>query len=70
MVFKAEKANDKRQQKIRIYYNCIGAVDIPKRDEKRHRRESDYANFFRLLNPYGKGQMFHLLFFNMYAIIM
>lgn len=34
IVFKAEKVNGKRQQKIRIYYNCIGAIDIPKMESK------------------------------------
>ena len=34
MVFKAEKVDGKRQQKIRIYYNCIGAIDIPKMESK------------------------------------
>ena len=34
IVFKAEKANGKRQQKIRIYYNCIGAIDIPNKESK------------------------------------
>ena len=34
IVFKAEKVNGKRQQKIRIYYNCIGAIDIPKLESK------------------------------------
>ncbi|NLK94599.1 MAG: DUF4368 domain-containing protein, partial [Clostridiales bacterium] len=34
IVFKAEKVNGKRQQKIRIYYNCIGAIDIPNTESK------------------------------------
>jgi len=34
IVFKAEKINGKRQQKIRIYYNCIGAIDIPNKESK------------------------------------
>jgi CTP:molybdopterin cytidylyltransferase MocA len=34
IVFKAEKINGKRQQKIRIYYNCIGAIDIPNTESK------------------------------------
>ena len=34
IVFKAEKVDGKRQQKIRIYYNCIGAIDIPKMESK------------------------------------
>lgn len=34
IVFKAEKLDGKRQQKIRIYYNCIGAIDIPKMESK------------------------------------
>ncbi len=29
IVFKAEKVNGHRQQKIQIVYNCIGAVDLP-----------------------------------------
>ncbi|NLK63152.1 MAG: DUF4368 domain-containing protein [Fusobacteria bacterium] len=27
------QVNGKRQQKIRIYYNCIGAIDIPKKSK-------------------------------------
>jgi hypothetical protein len=34
IVFKAEKVEGKRQQRIRIFYNCIGAVDIPNKNEK------------------------------------
>ena len=34
IVFKAEKVDGKRQQRIRIFYNCIGAVDIPEKHEK------------------------------------
>lgn len=34
IVFKAEKIDGKRQQKIRIYYNCIGAIDIPNKESK------------------------------------
>ena len=34
IVFKTEKINGKRQQKIRIYYNCIGAIDIPNTESK------------------------------------
>jgi hypothetical protein len=34
IVFKVEKVNGKRQQKIRIYYNCIGAIDIPNTKSK------------------------------------
>lgn len=34
IVFKAEKVNGQRLQRIRIFYNCIGAVDIPNRHEK------------------------------------
>lgn len=33
-VFKAEKVDGKRQQRIQIFYNCIGAIDIPRKDEK------------------------------------
>lgn len=29
IVFKAEKVNGRRQQRIQIIYNCIGAVEIP-----------------------------------------
>ena len=34
IVFKVEKVNGKRQQKIRTYYNCIGAIDIPSKECK------------------------------------
>lgn len=34
IVFKAENVNGKRQQKIRIYYNCIGVIDIPSKECK------------------------------------
>jgi len=34
IVFKAEKVDGKRQQRIRIFYNCIGAVDTPEKHEK------------------------------------
>ena len=34
IVFKAQKIDGKRQQKIRIYYNCIGAIDIPSKESK------------------------------------
>jgi hypothetical protein len=34
IVFKAEKLNGKRQQKIRIYYNCIGAIELPNTESK------------------------------------
>ena len=34
IVFKAEKVDGKRQQRIRIFYYCIGAVDTPERHEK------------------------------------
>lgn len=34
IVFKAEKVDGKRQQRIRIFYNCIGAVDAPEKHEK------------------------------------
>ena len=34
IVFKAEKVDGKRQQRIRIFYNCIGAVNTPEKHEK------------------------------------
>ena len=34
LVFKTEKVNGRRVQRIRIIYNCIGAIDIPEQDEK------------------------------------
>lgn len=34
LVFKPEKVNGRRVQRIRIIYNCIGAIDIPGKDEK------------------------------------
>ena len=34
IVYKTESVNGRRKQRIRIIYNCIGAVDIPKNPEK------------------------------------
>ncbi len=34
IVYKTESVNGRRKQRIRIIYNCIGAVDIPKNLEK------------------------------------
>lgn len=34
LVFKAEKVNGRREQRIQIIYNCIGAVELPKAKEK------------------------------------
>jgi len=34
IVYKAEKVDGIRTQRIRIIYNCIGAIDFPKMDEK------------------------------------
>ncbi len=34
IVFKAEKVDGRRQQRIQIIYNCIGAVELPTKDEK------------------------------------
>ena len=34
IVFKAEKVDGVRTQRIQIIYNCIGAIDFPKTDEK------------------------------------
>ena len=34
LVFKPEKVNGRRVQRIRIIYNCIGAIDITGKDEK------------------------------------
>lgn len=34
VVFKTEKVNGRRIQRIRIIYNCIGEIDIPEEDEK------------------------------------
>jgi len=34
IVFKAEKVDGHRTQRIQIYYNCIGAVELPIKDEK------------------------------------
>ena len=38
IVFKAEKMDGHRVQRIQIIYNCIGAVNLPKSKEKRHSR--------------------------------
>ncbi len=35
IVFKAEKVDGKRQQRIRIFYNCIGTIDIPEKQSSR-----------------------------------
>jgi site-specific DNA recombinase len=29
IVFKAEKVDGRRTQRIQIFYNCIGAIDLP-----------------------------------------
>jgi site-specific DNA recombinase len=34
IVYKAEKIDGVRTQRIQIIYNCIGAIDFPKMDEK------------------------------------
>ncbi len=34
IVYKAEKVDGVRIQRIQIIYNCIGAIDFPKMDEK------------------------------------
>lgn len=34
LVFKTEKVDGRRVQRIRIIYNCIGTIDIPEQDEK------------------------------------
>ena len=34
IVFKTEKVNGRRMQRIRITYNCIGQINIPEEDEK------------------------------------
>lgn len=34
IVYKAEKVDGVRTQRIQIIYNCIGAIDLPKMDEK------------------------------------
>ncbi|MGI6169592.1 MAG: DUF4368 domain-containing protein [Christensenellales bacterium] len=33
IVYKAEKVDGVRTQRIKIIYNCIGAIDFPKMDE-------------------------------------
>lgn len=34
IVYKTEKVDGVRTQRIQIIYNCIGAIDFPKLDEK------------------------------------
>jgi len=34
IVYKAEKVDGHRQQNIEVIFNCIGAVEIPKQQEK------------------------------------
>ena len=34
IVYKAEKVDSVRTQRIQIIYNCIGAIDFPETDEK------------------------------------
>ncbi|MGI5915208.1 MAG: DUF4368 domain-containing protein [Anaerolineae bacterium] len=29
IVFKAEKVDGRRTRRIQIFYNCIGAIDLP-----------------------------------------
>ncbi len=34
IVFNAEKVNGHKTQRIQIIYNCIGAIDVPNKQEK------------------------------------
>lgn len=47
IVYKAEKIDGVRAQRIRIIYNCIGAIDFSKMDEKRHSRNLRLCRFFQ-----------------------
>lgn len=59
VVYKSETANGRRKQRIRIIYNCIGAVDTPKKPRKNGiAAVNDYAEFFRKyqsLTDYREG---------------
>lgn len=47
-MFKAEKVDGHRTQRIQIIYNCIGAVELPKKHEKNGIADiHDYAEFFQ-----------------------
>lgn len=47
IVYKVELLNGRREQHIQIVYNCIGAVELPSRHEKRHSRLSRLCRFFK-----------------------
>ena len=47
IVFKAEKVDGHRTQRIQIIYNCIGAVEIPRKHEKWHSRYSRPCRIFQ-----------------------
>ncbi len=48
-VFKTKKVNGRRTQRIRISYNCIGEINIPEEDEKRHSRYKRLCRIFQRL---------------------
>ena len=52
MVFKAEKVDGYRQQRIQMIYNAIGAVEIPMK-KKRHSRY-----FCRLCRTFFRNKKF------------
>lgn len=47
IVFKAEKIDGHRVQRIQIIYNCIGAVELPSKHEKRHSRLLRLCRYFQ-----------------------
>lgn len=52
IVFKDEKVDGHRTQRVQIIYNCIGAVELPSKQEKRHSRWLRLCRYFsRNKNP-------------------
>lgn len=53
IVFKAEKVDGHRAQRIEIIYNCIGAVEPPEKQKNGIADFHDYAGFFKKNAPRG-----------------
>jgi len=47
IMFKSENVNGHRTQRIQIIYNCIGTVELPGKQEKRHSRYSRLCRIFQ-----------------------
>ncbi len=62
IIFKAEKVDGHRQQRIQIEYNCIGAVDLPNKHEKTAWPvNSTMLIFLGIINPYELLTNAHLV---------